>query len=79
MNVHLRHPKRQTVQIKGPRQVQQVLDDLRINPETVIVIRSGELLTRDVTLLDTDEVEIRYAISGGSLNGSAEGAAACCA
>ncbi|MBI4497056.1 MAG: MoaD/ThiS family protein [Chloroflexi bacterium] len=65
MKVHIRYPKPQTYEFTGRKTVQQVLDELRINPETVIIIKGDTLLTRDVTLSEGDEIEIRYAISGG--------------
>ncbi len=65
MKVHIRYPKPQTFEFTGRRTVQQVLDELHLNPETVIVIRGDSLLTRDVHLQEGDEIEIRHAISGG--------------
>ena len=65
MKVVVKSPKPRTYEFQGKRTVQQVLDELNINPETVIVIHDRTLLTRDVTLKDEDEIEIRYAISGG--------------
>jgi sulfur carrier protein len=46
--------------------VQELLDRLQLNPETVLVVRGTELLTRDARLADDDEVEIRPVVSGGS-------------
>jgi len=43
-----------------------VLDELGVNPDTVLVIRSGELITREARVDDADEIEIRPVISGGS-------------
>ncbi|MDP6560173.1 MAG: hypothetical protein QF619_08685 [Candidatus Binatia bacterium] len=40
------------------------MTELRLNPETVIVVRGGELLTRDEFLSEADAVEIISAISG---------------
>ncbi len=50
----------------GDRPVQAVLDELGVNPDTVLVIRSGELVTRETRLLDNDEIEVRPVISGGA-------------
>jgi sulfur carrier protein ThiS len=62
--VRLRNPDRQ-VEVVGGRTVREVLLDLDVNPDTVLVIRAGELLTREVVLADRDEVEVRPVISGG--------------
>lgn len=47
------------------RSVQELLDRLQLNPETVLVVRGSELLTRDARLGEDDEVEIRPVVSGG--------------
>ncbi|MCX6023756.1 MAG: thiamine biosynthesis protein ThiS [Chloroflexi bacterium] len=65
MKVRIRYPKPQTYEFTGRHTVQWVLEELKINPETVIVIKGSSLLTHDVTLHDDDDIEIRYAISGG--------------
>ena len=64
MKVKLRNPDRE-VEVVGGRAVRAVLDDLGVNPDTVLVIRGGELITRDTRLDDSDEIEIRPVISGG--------------
>ncbi|WP_324718240.1 MoaD/ThiS family protein [Carboxydochorda subterranea] len=61
----IRIPKRQEHVMRGPRTVQSILEELRINPETVIVIRGQSLLTRDSVVEDADEIEVRPALSGG--------------
>jgi tRNA(Ile)-lysidine synthase TilS/MesJ len=43
-----------------------VLDRLGVNPETVLAIHRGELVTKDVVLPDDAELEIRPVISGGA-------------
>lgn len=64
MKVRLRNPDRE-VEVVGDRPVQSVLDELGVNPDTVLVIRSGELVTRETRLLEHDEIEVRPVISGG--------------
>ena len=64
MRVILRNPTRE-VQLAGRRRVQDVLKELRINRETVLVIRDRTLLTGDELLEESDVVEIRPVISGG--------------
>jgi uncharacterized protein (TIGR00269 family) len=65
MRVKLRNPDR-TVDVAGPATVRRVLEQLEVNPETVLVIRDGELVTRDRELPDEAEVEVRPVISGGA-------------
>src|SRR5687767_5517177 len=63
----LRNPKRE-VQIEAPKRVKVVLRELGIDPESVLVIRGDELLTREDLIDDTDDIEIRPVISGGAEN-----------
>jgi sulfur carrier protein ThiS len=65
VKVKLRHPTR-IVDVPGPKRVRELLEHLRLNPETVLVIRDADLLTREEKLEDGDEVEIRPVISGGA-------------
>jgi sulfur carrier protein len=64
MKVKLRNPDRD-VEVRGGRRLSEVLSDLRIDPDTVLVIRERELLTRDDRVGDEDRLEIRPVISGG--------------
>jgi sulfur carrier protein ThiS len=64
MKVKLRNPDRD-VEVRGGRRVRDVLTDLRIDPDSVLVIRERELLTRDERVGDDDRLEIRPVISGG--------------
>jgi sulfur carrier protein len=61
----MRNPDRD-VQVAGGRPVRDVLRELGVNPDTVLVIRSGELVTRETRVDEADEVEIRPVISGGA-------------
>ena len=65
MIVRRRNPD-ETHEVAGPATVADVLAELDINPETVLVIWDGELVTRDRELPDDAEVEIRSVISGGA-------------
>jgi sulfur carrier protein ThiS len=65
VRVRLRNPDRE-LDVDGGRPVRNVLEDLGIAAETVLVIRRGELITRDTRVGDDDEVEIRPVISGGA-------------
>ena len=61
----MRNPDRE-LDVAGGRSVHEVLDELGVNPDTVLVIRDRELVTREVLLADADEVEVRPVISGGA-------------
>jgi uncharacterized protein (TIGR00269 family) len=63
--VLLRNPRREVV-VDAPRPVKVVLRDLNIDPETVLVIRGEDLLTREDVIAVDDEIEIRPVISGGA-------------
>lgn len=65
MTVHLSHPDRD-VEIKGPKRVKELLRDLNLVVEAHLVIRGDDLVTEDEMLQDSDQVEIRPVISGGS-------------
>ena len=45
--------------------VADLLKEIRINPETVIVVREGEVLTEKEILFDKDKIELLSVISGG--------------
>jgi sulfur carrier protein len=65
VKVRLRNPDRE-VEVLGGRHAGAVLDELGVNPDTVLVIRGGELVTRETHLGDEDEIEVRPVISGGA-------------
>jgi sulfur carrier protein ThiS len=65
VKVKLRNPDRE-VELPGGRVIREVLDDLGVDPDTVLVIRSGELVTRHDRAADDDELEVRPVISGGA-------------
>jgi len=65
MNVILRHPKREVV-VEGPGSVRELLEHLDIVPESVLVIRGNELLTRSDKVDADDTIELRPVISGGA-------------
>jgi sulfur carrier protein len=65
MKVILRHPKREIV-VEGPGLVRDLLASLDIVPESVLVIRGNELLTRSDKIEADDTIELRPVISGGT-------------
>mgnify|MGYP001823576919 FL=1 len=65
MKVLLRNPRRE-LEVEGDASVKDVLKRLDIIPETVLVIRDGELLLKTDLVTDADTIELRPVISGGS-------------
>ena len=65
MKVIIRRPWRE-VELPGSRRVRDLLHELRINPETVLVVRGDDLLTPDEVIKDGETIEVIPAISGGS-------------
>lgn len=65
MKVVLRNPKRE-LDVDAPPNVDELLRRLDVVPESVLVIRNDELVTRDARLRDDDVVEIRPVVSGGA-------------
>lgn len=63
--MRLRNPRRD-IEVAGPKRVEQLLNELGVNRESVLVIRGDTLVTGDAVLQDDDEVEVRPVISGGS-------------
>jgi sulfur carrier protein len=66
MKVLIRHQKRE-VEVAGRRRVRDVLVELGINPETVLVIRGGQLLTHDAQVGEDEMIELRPVVSGGGI------------
>jgi sulfur carrier protein len=65
MKVVLRNPRRE-VDVDGPTTVAALLEHLDIVPESVLVVRNDELVTRDARLGPDDVVEVRPVVSGGA-------------
>jgi len=64
VKVILRNPRRE-LDIEGNATVKEVLRRLEIIPETVLVIREGELLLKTDRVGEADTIELRPVISGG--------------
>jgi len=45
--------------------VSDLLNQLKINPEVVIVVRDNEVITEDEILHDQDKIELLSVVSGG--------------
>ncbi len=65
MDVRLRNPDR-SIAVPGPCTVAELLEQLDINPTTVLVIADGQLVTAGAELADDASVEVRPVISGGA-------------
>lgn len=65
MKVRLRNPDRDA-EVAGGRPLREVLAELGVDPDTVLVIRAGELITRETRVEDSEVLEVRPVISGGT-------------
>jgi tRNA-5-methyluridine54 2-sulfurtransferase len=65
VRVRLRNPERELT-VEGPSTVRELLRELEIDPNTVLVIRDGELVTAGAEIAADDEIEVRPVISGGA-------------
>lgn len=54
----------ETIAFSG-KTVQEFLQQIKVNPETVIVVRNNEVITEQETLHDNDKIELLSVISGG--------------
>ena len=57
--------RKQTFVVKPGMTLRNALEDIGVDPETVIAIREGEMITADETLRDEDDVKLISIISGG--------------
>lgn len=64
MNIKIERPKEEK-EIFFEGKAQKLLQELKINPEEVLVIRNGEIITLDEELEDSDKIEVLSVVSGG--------------
>ncbi len=64
MKVFIERQKK-NIELKFCGTVSELLDEIKMNPEAVLVVRSGELLTSDRDVTDSDEIKLLSVISGG--------------
>jgi uncharacterized protein (TIGR00269 family) len=65
VKVKLRNPDRE-IELSGDRTIHDVLGELGIDPDSVLVIRERDLLTRGDRVGESDVIEVRPVISGGA-------------
>lgn len=67
MNITVKKEREQTtekINFSG-KTVKELLRQLKLNPETVIVVRNAEVITEDEPLRNKDRLEILSVVSGG--------------
>jgi sulfur carrier protein len=57
--------RKQEWELEGKFTVRQAVEKVGLNPETVLAVRDGELVTEDTRLQDGDKVRLVAVISGG--------------
>ncbi|PIN73784.1 thiamine biosynthesis protein ThiS [Candidatus Woesearchaeota archaeon CG10_big_fil_rev_8_21_14_0_10_45_16] len=67
MNITVHFEKEQTTKdiLLTGTSVNDLLEQLKINPETVLVVRNKEVITEDEILSENDNLQILSVISGG--------------
>ena len=51
--------------LEGKRRVREAIQEVGLNPQTVLAVREGKLLTEDVVLEEDDDLQLVAVISGG--------------
>jgi sulfur carrier protein len=57
--------RKQEWELPGKLTVRHAIEKVGLNPEAVLAVRNGELVTEDTQLSDGDEVRLVAVISGG--------------
>jgi sulfur carrier protein ThiS len=57
--------RKQKWELEGKYSVREAVKKVGLNPESVLAVRNGELITEDTRLYDGDEVRLVAVISGG--------------
>jgi sulfur carrier protein ThiS len=57
--------REKTWEIEGRMTARQAVEKVGLIPETVLVVRQGQLLTEDTLLETTDEIRLVAVVSGG--------------
>lgn len=64
MKVFIERQKK-NLNLKFSGMVCELLEEIKVNPETVLVVRNDELLTSDMKINNSDEIKLLSVISGG--------------
>ncbi|MBI1968669.1 MoaD/ThiS family protein [Candidatus Woesearchaeota archaeon] len=67
MNITVIHERKQATEHRefAGKTVFDLLQQLRVSPEAVIVVRNNNVLTENEILKDNDEIQLLSVISGG--------------
>jgi sulfur carrier protein ThiS len=57
--------RKQEWELDGKYTLRKAIEQVGLNPEAVLAVRDGELITEDTRLRDGDEVRLVAVISGG--------------
>ncbi len=64
MEIQIDKPKK-SIKKEFNGTVNELLKELKLNKETVIVVRNGELVTEEEILKNNDKIKILSVVSGG--------------
>ncbi|MCF7799263.1 MoaD/ThiS family protein [Candidatus Woesearchaeota archaeon] len=64
MDIFIERSK-QTIKQEFSGTAQELLDKLSINPEEILIIKNGQLVTEDEELSTEDEIRLLSVVSGG--------------
>lgn len=57
--------RKQEWELDGKLTVQKAIEAVGLNPEAVLAVRDGQVITEDTRLADGDEIRLVAVISGG--------------
>jgi sulfur carrier protein ThiS len=57
--------RKQEWDLEGRLTVRRAIESVGLNPQSVLAVRDGELITEDTHLKDGDEIRLVAVISGG--------------
>ena len=57
--------RKQEWELESNLSVRQAIEAVGLNPQSVLAVRDGELITEDTPLSDGDEIRLVAVISGG--------------
>ncbi len=52
--------------VQGGRTVREILEELQINPESVLAVREGKLINEETVVNEEDTIKLVAVISGGA-------------